>query len=41
MGAETLVPIPDSSVHIGQRDGMSEIDVIRLNRLYKCYGYSM
>lgn len=36
---ETLIPYPDSSVEIGQRDGMSEIDVLRVNRLYKCDGY--
>ncbi|XP_056872375.1 low choriolytic enzyme-like [Takifugu flavidus] len=36
---ETLIPYPDSSVEIGQRDGMSEIDVLRVNRLYKCHGY--
>lgn len=36
---DTLIPYPDSSIEIGQRDGMSEIDVLRVNRLYKCHGY--
>lgn len=36
---ETLIPFPDSSVAIGQRDSMSDIDILRVNRLYKCYGY--
>lgn len=36
---ETLVPYPDSSVNIGQRDGMSDIDILRVNKLYKCHGY--
>lgn len=35
----TLIPFPDSSVSIGQRDSMSNIDILRVNRLYKCYGY--
>lgn len=36
---ETLVPYPDTSVEIGQRDGMSDIDIVRVNKLYKCQGY--
>lgn len=36
---ETLVPYPDSSVSIGQRDDMSDIDILRVNKLYKCHGY--
>ncbi|XP_074541078.1 low choriolytic enzyme-like [Halichoeres trimaculatus] len=36
LGAETITPIPDASVPIGQREGLSEIDVLRINRLYKC-----
>ncbi|KAM9783181.1 low choriolytic enzyme-like [Neosynchiropus ocellatus] len=36
-GAQTMVPIPDASVPIGQREGMSDIDVLRVNRLYKCW----
>jgi len=38
-GAETITPIPDPSVPIGQRDSLSEIDVLRINRLYKCWSY--
>ncbi|XP_060907404.1 low choriolytic enzyme-like [Labrus mixtus] len=38
-GAETITPIPDASVPIGQRDGLSKIDVIRINKLYKCSSY--
>ena len=37
-GKDTLIPIPDSSVDIGQRDAMSKIDILRVNKLYKCYG---
>jgi len=33
---ETITPIPDASVFIGQRDGMTEIDYLRVNRLYGC-----
>ncbi|KAM7368108.1 hypothetical protein PAMP_014358 [Pampus punctatissimus] len=36
LGSETLTPIPDPSVPIGQRDGLSDIDILRINRLYKC-----
>uniref|UniRef100_A0A3Q3WCT5 Metalloendopeptidase n=1 Tax=Mola mola TaxID=94237 RepID=A0A3Q3WCT5_MOLML len=36
LGAETIIPIPDSSVPIGQRHGLSDIDIRRINRLYKC-----
>ncbi|XP_040914143.1 high choriolytic enzyme 1-like isoform X2 [Toxotes jaculatrix] len=35
-GADTITPIPDSSVPIGQRDSMSDIDILRINRLYEC-----
>uniref|UniRef100_A0A4W5L0T4 Metalloendopeptidase n=1 Tax=Hucho hucho TaxID=62062 RepID=A0A4W5L0T4_9TELE len=35
-GKETITPIPDSSVAIGQRLGMSDIDVLRVNKLYQC-----
>nr|XP_046228167.1 low choriolytic enzyme-like [Scatophagus argus] len=35
-GSETITPIPDPSVPIGLRDGLSDIDIIRINRLYKC-----
>ncbi|XP_053301803.1 low choriolytic enzyme-like isoform X2 [Pleuronectes platessa] len=34
--AETITPIPNRSVAIGQRSGMSRIDILRINRLYRC-----
>ncbi|KAM3600039.1 uncharacterized protein V6R79_016285 [Siganus canaliculatus] len=34
--AETITPIPDSSVPIGQREEMSDIDVVKVNSLYEC-----
>ncbi|XP_077408728.1 low choriolytic enzyme-like [Vanacampus margaritifer] len=34
--AITMTPIPDGSVEIGQREGLSERDVLRINRLYTC-----
>uniref|UniRef100_A0A3Q3GAG8 Metalloendopeptidase n=1 Tax=Labrus bergylta TaxID=56723 RepID=A0A3Q3GAG8_9LABR len=38
-GADTITPIPDSSVLIGQRDEMSDIDILRINNLYNCSEY--
>ncbi|XP_051533279.1 hatching enzyme 1.2-like [Myxocyprinus asiaticus] len=35
-GKETITPIPDSSVKIGQRVEMSTIDILRINKLYEC-----
>nr|BAG74352.1 hatching enzyme [Engraulis japonicus] len=35
-GVETITPIPDSSVQIGQRRGMSKSDIQRINKLYQC-----
>ncbi|XP_074473641.1 hatching enzyme 1.2-like [Sebastes fasciatus] len=35
-GEDTITPIPDSSVPIGQRDDMSDIDILRINKLYEC-----
>lgn len=35
-GLDSITPIPDSSVPIGQTDGMSKIDILRVNRLYQC-----
>uniref|UniRef100_A0A3B4ASB1 Metalloendopeptidase n=1 Tax=Periophthalmus magnuspinnatus TaxID=409849 RepID=A0A3B4ASB1_9GOBI len=37
--ADTIVPIPDPSVPIGLRERMSDLDVLRINRLYKCWGF--
>nr|BAU29960.1 hatching enzyme [Corythoichthys haematopterus] len=39
--AVTITPIPDSSVEIGQRRDISDLDIIRINRLYKCFNYEM
>ncbi|XP_023285736.1 low choriolytic enzyme-like [Seriola lalandi dorsalis] len=38
-GAETITPIRDPSASVGQRDGLSKIDILRINRLYKCWRY--
>uniref|UniRef100_A0A7N9AUA5 Metalloendopeptidase n=1 Tax=Mastacembelus armatus TaxID=205130 RepID=A0A7N9AUA5_9TELE len=35
-GLETITPIPDASVPIGQRNGVSKIDISRINKLYSC-----
>nr|BAI68375.1 hatching enzyme [Stomias nebulosus] len=35
-GKETITPIPNPNVKIGQRRGLSRIDVLRINRLYEC-----
>ncbi|XP_066523469.1 hatching enzyme 1.2-like [Hoplias malabaricus] len=35
-GQDTITPIPDSSVEIGQRKELSAIDIQRINILYKC-----
>uniref|UniRef100_A0AAX7SGD4 Metalloendopeptidase n=1 Tax=Astatotilapia calliptera TaxID=8154 RepID=A0AAX7SGD4_ASTCA len=34
--SETLTPIPDPNVPIGQIVGMSDIDILRVNILYQC-----
>jgi len=36
LGSETITPIPDSSIPIGQREALSDIDILRVNKLYKC-----
>nr|BAJ23956.1 hatching enzyme [Sagamichthys abei] len=35
-GQDTITPIPNSSVQIGQRQDLSDIDILRINRLYGC-----
>uniref|UniRef100_A0A3B4WY11 Metalloendopeptidase n=2 Tax=Seriola lalandi dorsalis TaxID=1841481 RepID=A0A3B4WY11_SERLL len=35
-GKNTITPIPDASVQIGQRKDMSELDIHRINQLYHC-----
>ncbi|XP_073717951.1 hatching enzyme 1.2-like [Misgurnus anguillicaudatus] len=35
-GQETITPIPDASVQIGQRQELSNIDILRINKLYGC-----
>uniref|UniRef100_A0A671NAZ9 Metalloendopeptidase n=1 Tax=Sinocyclocheilus anshuiensis TaxID=1608454 RepID=A0A671NAZ9_9TELE len=35
-GLETITPIPDEMVEIGQRQGMSNTDILRINKLYGC-----
>ncbi|KAM4013573.1 embryonic protein UVS.2-like [Anomaloglossus baeobatrachus] len=35
-GQNTIIPIPNPSVSIGQRDGVSVLDISKINRLYQC-----
>ncbi|KAM4723167.1 dorsal-ventral patterning tolloid-like protein 1 [Rhinophrynus dorsalis] len=35
-GKMTIVPKPDPTVHIGQRYGLSTLDIAKINRLYHC-----
>ncbi|CAM4657569.1 unnamed protein product [Leuciscus chuanchicus] len=35
-GKETITPIPNAMVEIGQRQDMSNIDILRINKLYGC-----
>ncbi|XP_060924240.1 high choriolytic enzyme 1-like isoform X1 [Limanda limanda] len=35
-GRDSITPIPNANVRIGQRQGMSSWDIMRINRLYSC-----
>lgn len=35
-GSETITPIPDPTVSVGQKGALSDIDIVRINRLYRC-----
>ncbi|XP_078100755.1 hatching enzyme 1.2-like, partial [Sander vitreus] len=35
-GKDSITPIPDANVQIGQRQGLSSWDIIRINKLYSC-----
>ncbi|XP_050950752.1 hatching enzyme 1.2-like [Labeo rohita] len=35
-GKDTITPIPNAAVEIGQRQDMSNIDILRINKLYGC-----
>uniref|UniRef100_A0A8C5MLJ4 Metalloendopeptidase n=1 Tax=Leptobrachium leishanense TaxID=445787 RepID=A0A8C5MLJ4_9ANUR len=39
-GEPSIVPKPDPTVPIGQRDGMSHLDLMKINKLYQCSKYS-
>lgn len=36
-GMDTITPIPNPNVSIGQRQGLSTTDILRINRLYSCW----
>ncbi|XP_044126456.1 astacin-like metalloendopeptidase [Bufo gargarizans] len=36
LGQPTIVPRPDATVTIGQRYGLSSLDLVKINRLYRC-----
>ncbi|CAH2245734.1 astacin-like metalloendopeptidase [Pelobates cultripes] len=35
-GQATIIPIPDPTAPIGQRIGMSHLDIMKINKLYQC-----
>ncbi|KAM9494102.1 hatching enzyme 1.2-like [Clarias gariepinus] len=35
-GLDTITPIPNKAVNIGQRQELSTIDILRINKLYNC-----
>ncbi|XP_055535164.1 seminal metalloprotease 1-like [Wyeomyia smithii] len=35
-GEKTIVPLQETDQEIGQRDGMSESDILKINRMYGC-----
>ncbi|XP_076023790.1 low choriolytic enzyme-like [Genypterus blacodes] len=35
--SDTITPFPNPNVYIGQRRGMSNMDILRVNKLYKCH----
>ena len=35
-GKDSITPIPNANVQIGQREGMSDIDILRINKMYEC-----
>ncbi|XP_025041121.1 astacin-like metalloendopeptidase isoform X1 [Pelodiscus sinensis] len=39
-GKATIIPFPDSRVRIGQRHGLSNLDVAKINKLYECEVHS-
>ncbi|XP_031413876.1 hatching enzyme 1.2-like [Clupea harengus] len=40
-GRETITPIPNGNVKIGQRQGLSTTDILRINQLYGCCEYDL
>ncbi|KAG5263490.1 hypothetical protein AALO_G00265410 [Alosa alosa] len=40
-GRETITPIPNPNVQIGQRQGMSTTDILRIKKLYGCCEYDL
>lgn len=35
-GKETIIPLGNAQVQLGQRDGLSEMDIEKINRMYEC-----